>query len=146
MINQKMYELGSNGSIIRELAAYGSARAAEIGPENVFDFTIGNPSLPLPDEITRTAVEILTKEDPISTHSYTSAAGDHATRLAIAKDLNVRFGVDVTPEELIIGCGSSQELVGVFYALAVPGAEFLTVAPYFPEYKVYVEQCGGIFT
>ena len=145
MINQKMYELGSNGSIIRELAAYGSARAAEIGPENVFDFTIGNPSLPLPDEITRTAVEILTKEDPISTHSYTSAAGDHATRLAIAKDLNARFGLDVTPEELIIGCGSSQELVGVFYALAVPGAEFLTVAPYFPEYKVYVEQCGGIF-
>ena len=145
MLNPAMYEQGTNGSVIRELAAYGSARAAVIGSQNVFDFTIGNPSLPLPEEITRTAVEILTGEDPVATHSYTSAAGDHATRLAIAKDLNRRFGTDITPEELMIGCGSSQELVAVFRALTVPGAEFLTIAPYFMEYKPYVEHCGGIF-
>ncbi len=145
MINPSMYEQGTNGSVIRELAAYGSARAAVVGAENVFDFTIGNPSLPLPEEITRTAVEILTGEDPIATHSYTAAAGDHATRLAIAKDLNRRFGTHITPEELMIGCGSSQELVAVFRALTVPGAEFLAVAPYFPEYMPYVEHCGGVF-
>ena len=145
MINQYVYELGTNGSVIRDLAAYGAERAKVVGEENVFDFTIGNPSIPAPRAVEDTIREIFADTDPVTIHSYTSAVGDYATRKAIADDLNDRFAADVKPEELFIGCGSSPELVAVFRALTVPGAEFLALAPYFPEYKIYVEEVGAKF-
>lgn len=145
MYNQKAYELGTNRSVIRELAEYGKMRAAIVGAENVFDFSIGNPSIPAPEEINSAIREILSDTDSLAIHSYTSAAGDFETRQAIAQDLNARFGTAITAEELTMGCGTSQELVAVFNALTVKDSEFLAIAPYFPEYQVYVEQTGAKF-
>ena len=145
MINQYVYELGTNGSVIRDLAAYGAERAKIVGEENVFDFTIGNPSIPAPQEVEDTIREIFRDTDPVAIHSYTSAVGDLETRKAISDDLNTRYGTDTQPNEFFIGCGSSPELVAVFRALTVPGAEFIAIAPYFPEYKIYVEEVGAVF-
>ena len=145
MINQYVYGLGSNGSVIRDLAAYGQARAAVVGADNVFDFTIGNPSIPAPKEIEQTVRDIFEDTDSLDIHSYTSAAGNMEVRQAIALDLNRRYGTNVQPGELFIGCGSSPELVAVFKALCFPGAEFLAIAPYFPEYLPYVQEVGGKF-
>ena len=94
MINQNMYALGANRSCIRELFEYGRQRAAIVGPENVFDYSLGNPSIPSPPEIDETIRQILADTDPLQIHGYTSAIGDLQTRQAIADDLNARYGVD----------------------------------------------------
>ena len=142
MINQTCYALGSNRSCIRELFEYGRQRAAIVGPENVFDYSLGNPSIPAPPQLEQAIREILTDTDSLAIHGYTSAVGDLAARQAIADDLNERYAAGVRAEDLFIGCGAAPELVAVFRALAVPGAEILAVAPYFPEYKPFVE-CAG---
>ena len=143
MINQKAYELGSNRSCIRELFEYGRARAAVVGPENVFDYSLGNPSIPAPKEVDQAIREILLDTPSLAVHGYTSAIGDLAARQAIADDLNARFHAGVGAEDLFIGCGAAPELVSVFKALAVENAEVLAVAPYFPEYKPFAE-CAGL--
>ena len=145
MYNQTAYELGTNGCIIRELGQYGDALAAKIGKENVFNFCIGNPSLPTPKEVQEAFLDILRNTESLSVHSYTPAIGSLATRQAIAEDLNRRFDAGATAEDLIIGCGAAPELAAVFHALFVPGSEILTVAPYFTEYKPLVESSGAIF-
>ena len=145
MINQTAYELGSNRSCIRELFEYGRGRAAVVGAENVFDYSLGNPSIPAPAEVEQAIRDILADTPSLAIHGYTSAVGDLTTRQAIADDLNARYDAGVRPEELFIGCGAAPELVSVFRALAVPGAEILAVAPYFPEYKPFVECAGAAF-
>ena len=142
MFNQTCYELGSNRSCIRELFEYGRSRAAIVGSENVFDYSLGNPSIPAPPQVEQAIRDILTDTDPMAIHGYTSAVGDLAARQAIAEDLNERYAAGVRVEDLFIGCGAAPELVAAFRALAVPGAEILAVAPYFPEYKPFVE-CAG---
>ena len=134
--------MGTNGCTIRELAAYGAARAQIVGEENVFNFTIGNPSLPAPREVTDTVRDILDNMDNLAIHSYTSATGSLAAREAIAKDLNNRFGTDITAEELFLGCGASPELCAVFGALAMPGGEIIAIAPYFSEYEPFAQSAG----
>ena len=143
MINQKAYELGTNRSCIRELFEYGRARAAVVGEENVFDYSLGNPSVPAPKQVDEAICRILADTDPMQIHGYTTAAGDFAARKAIADDLNLRFCADVTPEELFLGCGAAPELTAVFHALAVENGEILAIAPYFPEYKPFAE-CAGL--
>ena len=145
MINQKAYELGSNRSCIRELFEYGRARAAVVGNENVFDYSLGNPSIPAPKEVDAAIRQILLDTPSLAVHGYTSAVGDLATRQAIADDLNARYDAGVRAEDLFIGCGAAPELVSVFKALAVEKAEILAVAPYFPEYKPFAEGAGLIF-
>ncbi len=145
MYNETAYALGDNSCCIRELAEYGARRAAVLGKENVFNFTIGNPSIPSPPEVTEAILGILQDTDNLAIHSYTPAIGDLQTRQAIAKDLNDRFGTDVSPEELFIGCGASPELAAVFQALAFPGAQILALAPYFTEYRPFVEAAGAEF-
>ena len=145
MINQKAYELGSNRSCIRELFEYGRARAAVVGNENVFDYSLGNPSIPAPKEVDAAIRQILLDTPSLAVHGYTSAVGDLATRQAIADDLNARYDASVRAEDLFIGCGAAPELVSVFRALAVEKAEILAVAPYFPEYKPFAEGAGLIF-
>ena len=145
MINQKAYELGSNRSCIRELFEYGRARAAVVGNENVFDYSLGNPSIPAPKEVDAAIRQILLDTPSLAVHGYTSAVGDLATRQAIADDLNARYDASVRAEDLFIGCGAAPELVSVFKALAVEKAEILAVAPYFPEYKPFAEGAGLIF-
>ena len=143
MLNETAYRLGSNRSVIRELFEYGNRRAAEVGRENVFDYSLGNPSIPAPAAVNDAIRQVLAELDPLEIHGYTSAVGDAATRQAIAEDLNARFGADAGAEDLFITCGAAPSLVAVLSALAVPGAEVLTVAPYFPEYRVFIEEAGA---
>ena len=145
MLNQTAYELGSNRSCIRELFEYGRARAAIVGPENVYDYSLGNPSIPAPAAVGDAIRDILADTDPIAVHGYTSAVGDLEMRQAIADDLNARYNAGVRPQDPFIGCGAAPELVAVFRALAFPGAEILAVAPYFPEYKPFAECAGTTF-
>ena len=145
MINQQAFALGANRSCIRELFEYGRQRAAIVGEENVFDYSLGNPSIPSPPAVNETIRQLLADTDSLALHGYTSAVGDLATRQAIAQDLNQRFRTDILPEELFIGCGAAPELCAVFKALAVPGAKILALAPYFPEYKPFVESAGAEF-
>ena len=145
MINQTAYNLGANRSVIRDLFEYGRSRAAIVGDENVFDFSLGNPSIPAPDGVNDTIRDLLSDTDSLALHGYTSAVGDMAARKAIADDLNARYNADAAPEDFFIGCGAAPELVAVLKALAVPGGEVLAIAPYFPEYKPFAENAGLTF-
>ena len=145
MYNETSYQLGANRSVIRDLFEYGCRRAAIVGRENIYDYSLGNPSIPAPDYVNQAIRDILTDTDSLEVHGYTSAVGDYATRKAIAEDLNARYDAGVAPEELFIGCGAAPELVAVLRALAVPGSEVLAIAPYFPEYKPFTEASGATF-
>ena len=142
MYNKTAYELGANSCYIRELAAYAQSRAAVIGAENVYDYSIGNPSIPAPREVADAIRDILADTPPMDIHGYTPAIGNWETRKAIADDLNARYEQTITPEELFIGCGTSQELCAVFLALSAPGGKVLAIAPYFGEYIPFVENAG----
>ena len=145
MINQTAYNLGANRSVIRDLFEYGRSRAAVVGEENIFDFSLGNPSIPSPAAVNETIRDLLTDTDSLSLHGYTSATGDLATRKAIAEDLNARYNAGTAPEDFFIGCGAAPELCAVLKALAVTGGEVLAIAPYFPEYKPFAENAGLTF-
>ena len=145
MYNQKAYELGTVGCMIRDIHAYGCERAKTVGPENVYDFTIGNPSIPTPPQVEQTIRDILSDTPSLQIHSYTSDAGDLQARQAIADDLNARFGTDAQAEQLFMTCGAAPAICAVFNALAVPGARILAIAPFFPEYRPYVEMAGVEF-
>ena len=142
MYSQEAYALGANRSCIRELFEYGRSRAGVVGQENVYDYSLGNPSIPSPKGVNDAIREILLDTDSLLVHGYTSAVGDLEARKAISDDLNARYGASTNPEEFFLGCGAAPELVSVFRALAVPEGEILTVAPYFPEYKPFVESAG----
>ena len=142
MYNQTAHPLGSNRSVIRELFEYGRQRAAIVGSENVFDYSLGNPSIPAPKEVEQAIRDILTDMPSLAIHGYTSAIGDADTRKAIADDLNARYNAGVGAEDLFIGCGAAPELVATFTALSIPGGQVLAIAPYFPEYKPFVNQAG----
>lgn len=143
MNTERMKELGQKRSVIRELFEYGNRRKAEIGAENVFDFSIGNPSVPAPKELTDELCRILTEESPLAVHGYTSAPGDIAARKAIADDLNERFCTSFGPEHLYLTCGAAASLTISLSALVKDGEEVILFAPFFPEYTVFVETAGG---
>lgn len=140
---ERMRSLGEKRSVIRELFEYGNRRKAEIGKENVFDFSIGNPSVPAPRELTDELCRILTEEDPLAVHGYTSAPGDPAARKAVADDLNARFGTSFGPENIYMTCGAAASLTISLSALVKDGEEVILFAPFFPEYTVFVETAGG---
>ena len=108
MINQTAYELGANRSCIRDLFEYGRARAAVVGEENVFDYSLGNPSIPSPPEVDETVRQILQDTPTLLVHGYTSAVGDAAARRAIADDLNRRYHAGCRGEDFFLGCGSRK--------------------------------------
>ncbi len=142
MLNQTAYSLGANRSCIRDLFEYGRARAAVVGEENVFDYSLGNPSIPSPTAVDEAVRQILLDTPTLQVHGYTSAVGDFATRQAIADDLNRRYDAGCRAENFFLGCGAAPELVAVFTALAVPEGELLAIAPYFPEYKPFAQAAG----
>ena len=142
MLNQTAYSLGANRSCIRDLFEYGRARAAVVGEENVFDYSLGNPSIPSPAAVDEAVRQILLDTPTLQVHGYTSAVGDAATRQAIADDLNRRYDAGCRGENFFLGCGAAPELVAVFTALAVPEGELLAIAPYFPEYKPFAQAAG----
>ena len=144
MISKDMVNLGTAKSVIRELAGFGAMRAAEIGEENVLDFSLGNPSVPAPKEVQESIIEIINENNPKVYHSYSSGAGHNATRKAIADNLNKRFGTDYTMDNLLMTCGAAASLNIVFKALiASPDDEIMVLAPFFPEYTVFIHSQGG---
>lgn len=142
MVSERMLGLGTARSVIRELFEYGKQRAAVVGAENVYDFSLGNPSVPAPDAVNETAMRIL-KENPDVIHCYTSAQGDAGARQRFADSLNRRFGGDYTADQFYITVGAAASLCCVFNGLTCPGDEFIVFAPYFPEYKVFIEGAGA---
>ena len=144
-INESMMRLGQVRSVIRETFEYGNKRAKEIGRENVFDFSLGNPSVPAPPAV-QEALKGLLDGDPVSLHGYTSAQGAEATRTAIAEDLNKRFGsrVGIGKDDLYMTCGAAASLTVSLHALVNPGDEVVVVAPFFPEYRVFAEKAGAV--
>ena len=138
MVSERMKGLGTARSVIRELFEYGKIRAAEVGAENVFDFSIGNPSVPAPAAVNETAIRLLT-EQPDLIHAYTSAQGAADARQRFAGSLNRRFGTSYTADRLYLTVGAAASLCCVFNGLTCPEDEFIVFAPYFPEYKVFIE-------
>ena len=147
MISEKNYGLGSARSAIRELFEYGKKKAAEVGAENVYDFSLGNPSVPSPKAVTDAFAEIISECDPVSIHGYTSAQGSIEVRTAIANNIKRRFGFDARPDSLYMTCGAAAALCCSFRALADDNgdSEIIAIAPFFPEYKVFTEGAGAKF-
>lgn len=142
MINWNMHKLGAQPNNIRQLFEYGRSRAAVVGPENIFDYSLGNPSIPTPQSVNRAAMELLSAMDSKALHGYTSSIGDYEARNAIAQDLNERFGAGARAENLFLACGAAPGLVAILRALSVPDAEIMVIAPYFMEYRYFSEACG----
>ena len=142
-INEKMLALGSKRSIIREIFEYSKMRAAEIGKDNVFDFSLGNPSVAPPVEIGETIKDLIDNENPTFLHGYTSAQGDFSVRKAISDDLNKNFGSSVTPDNIYMTCGAAASLTISLKAVLNEGEECVVFAPFFTEYRVFVENAGG---
>ena len=144
MISTDMLKLGRVRSAIRELFEFGRKRAAIVGDANVYDFSIGNPSVPPPAQLTEEMVRLLSTTDPSALHGYTSAPGANETRDAIAENLNARFGTSLTRRNLYISCGAAAALTSVLRALTIDQeTEFIAIAPYFPEYACFATTAGG---
>lgn len=142
-VSQRMLNLGTARSEIREAFAFAQARAAEVGAENVDDFSIGNPSVPAPATVAEAVHKLVDAIDPIKLHGYTPAQGDAQARQALAEDLNRRFGTNYTADNLYLTAGAAGALCCALSALSCPGDTFIAFAPYFPEYKVFVESAGS---
>lgn len=143
MYSQKMYELGSKKSTIRTIFEYGKQRAAIVGEENIYDFSLGNPNVPTPEFVKQAIIDILNEEDPCDVHGYTVAAGDPKVRETLADSINERFGTNFSMQNLFMTAGAAASITICFKALAEEGDEFITFAPYFPEYKCFVESVGS---
>ncbi len=143
-INQKMYELGNKRSIIREIFEYSKKRATEIGAENVFDFSLGNPSVPAPKEVNESIVKLLAEKNSVALHGYTSAQGDAGVRKVIADKINRDFSVGITPDLIYMTCGAAASLsISLKALIASAGEEVIVFAPFFTEYRVFIENAGG---
>ncbi len=143
MVAKKMVELGSHRSVIRDIAAYAQARRAEIGTENVFDFSIGNPSVGAPEVVTETLLSMLRDTEPAALHGYTGATGDGTVREAIAAHIRERFSCPAEADDLYLTDGAAAGLAISLNALLAGGEEVIVFAPYFPEYRVYIEAAGA---
>lgn len=144
MFSNEMYELGAHSSVIREIFEYGKKRSAEIGKENVFDFSIGNPSVPAPEIVNETIKKLVDTMPSTLLHGYTSAIGDAGVRQAIADYLNGTYGTSFSANNFYMTCGAAASLTITFKALAEKDDEVILFAPYFPEYKVFSEAAGLI--
>lgn len=142
-LNEKMVALGTQRSVIRELFEFGKMRAAKIGAENVFDFSIGNPSVPAPACVNETAQKILSEMDPVLLHGYTSAQGDAGVRAMLATSVNQRFGTDYKADHFYMSVGAAAALCCCLHGLCNAGDEVVIFAPYFPEYIVFAEGAGA---
>lgn len=138
MLNEQMYEYGSKSSVIRELFAYGLERRKIVGEDKVYDFSIGNPSIPAPAEVKEALLELL-EEPAEALHGYSPAAGDPEVRKTLADSVNRRFGMRYTADNFYMTVGAAASLSIIVKALTRPGDEYITFAPFFPEYAVWVE-------
>lgn len=143
-VNEKMYALGAKSSVIREIFEYGNRRRAEIGAENVFDFSLGNPSVPAPSVVNETMAKLIAEKDSVKLHGYTSAPGDLGVRRAIADYINENFGAGASVTDIYMTVGAAASLTVSLNALLHEGEEVIAIAPFFPEYRVFVEKAGGV--
>ena len=144
MVNQEYYNLGTAPSVIRQLFAYGLEQAKVVGPENVYDYSLGNPSIPAPKKVNESIKKIVDETDSIKLHGYSMAPGFEEARAAVAKDLAARFGLDVKASELFFTCGAAPALISIIKALIVDAdTEIMAIAPFFPEYRPFVNANGG---
>lgn len=143
MLNEKMFSLGKKSSVIREIFEYGRKRKAEIGENNVYDFSLGNPSIPAPEILTETLISLLREKEPVALHGYTSAPGDYETRKVISNYINENYGVKAVPELIYMTCGAAASLTVSLNALVNEGDEVIVLAPFFPEYRVFAENAGA---
>lgn len=144
MINKRMYALGSKRSVIREIFEYSKLRAEKIGADKVFDFSLGNPSVSPPVEIKKAIYELNDDCNSTLLHGYTSAQGDLGTRKAISENINSRFDLNLTEDNIYITCGAAASLSITLKALCNDGDEVIVFAPYFTEYRVFISNAGGV--
>ncbi len=143
MINEKAKELGNTPSVIRDLFEYSKKRKQEIGEDKVFDFSIGNPSVPPPKEVTDGLINLLTTKEPTTLHGYTSAVGDKTVREEISTYLNKTYKTNTKPELIYLTVGAAASLTCTLNGILNEGEEVIVFAPFFPEYRVFIEKAGG---
>ena len=144
MISKKYSSMLNNTSIIREFAQYASKRAAEVGAENVFNYTIGNPSVPTTDDFNKGLIDLIQNEDSLALHGYSPTLTIYSVRKAVADSLNRRFGMEYVPEDIFMTSGAAGALAHAIRCVTEPGDEVITFAPYFPEYVPYVDGTGAV--
>lgn len=144
MYNKEMYALGSKRSVIRELFEYGKKLSEEKGKDKVYDFSLGNPNVPAPEAVKSAILELVNLKDSTSVHGYTSAQGDASVRKAVADNINERFSVNVNADSIYMTAGAAASLCITLKTLNEGGDEFITFAPFFPEYTVFVKASGGV--
>ena len=142
VVSQKMYALGSKRSEIRELFEYGKKRIAEVGADKVYDFSLGNPSVPAPDCVKETLSKLVNETNPVALHGYTSAQGDAGVRQACADYVNKTHGFDCKADDFYMTCGAAASLTITLNALSNDGDEVIVLAPFFPEYTVFITEAG----
>lgn len=143
-MNGKMAALGKSPSKIREIFEYSRGRKALLGEENVFDFSLGNPSIPAPDSVNKSIKMLIEERDSVALHGYTSAQGDLGVRKAIAESIEKRFGTAAAADDIYMTCGAAASLTITLKALCEPGDEVVVLAPFFPEYSVFIENAGAV--
>lgn len=146
MINEAYKAMLGGKSVIRELSEYATARGAEIGYENVFDYSLGNPSVPCPQSFTDEMIALYQEAEPVALHGYSPSLGITSVRTAIAESLNRRFDMDYTTDYIFPTTGAAGALAHALRVVTKPGDEVITFAPYFPEYQPYVNGTGAHLT
>ena len=143
-INADMLQFGRQPSLIRDIFEYGIRRKKEIGEDRVFDFSLGNPSIPVPEKVDRTIIDLIGTEDSVVLHGYTSGNGDAEVRRKIAENIKDRYGFDAEAKDVYMTCGAAASLaVSLRAIIASEDEEVIVVAPFFPEYKVFAENAGA---
>ena len=143
MFNGECRRLGEARSVIREIFEYGNRRKREIGEENVFDFSLGNPGVPAPRAVNEEIVRLVGEMPSLQLHGYTSAAGAPEVRAAVAEYISASFGVPMSADGVYMTCGAAASLAVTLHALCEEGDEFIVLTPCFPEYAVFIEGAGG---
>lgn len=143
MINEMYKDMTGKGSVIREFFTYANKKAAEIGAENIYNFSIGNPSVPVPQEFTDNMIKLLQTTDPVKLHGYSPSLGIDSTRKAVADSLNKRFGMNYTADEIFMTSAAAGAISHALRCVVKDGDEVITFAPYFPEYVPYVTGTGA---
>ena len=143
MIAEQYKEMLNGKSVIRELSEYATARGKEIGYENVFDFSLGNPSVPAPESFKEAMIKLLMEGDAMEVHGYSPSLGITAVKEKVAESLNRRFGMCYTFRHIFMTAGAAGAIAHAVRAVTVPGDEVLTFAPYFPEYNPYINLSGA---
>lgn len=146
MINEMYKEMTGKGSVIREFFTYANMRAKEIGAENIYNYSLGNPSVPAPQEFTDYMVELLQTKDPLALHGYSPSLGIDSTRKAVAESLNKRYGMRYTADEIFMTTGAAGAVAHAVRCVVKDGDEVITFAPYFPEYVPYIQGTGAKLT